>query len=219
MKHRKAWKRTLAALLTLAMALGVVPMTAFAEETSQAAADASAMEALESRVFTIADEEYTIEDLEEFSSVLVSTPDVELMAVSGDEIREFLLANPRATTQGTITLSIARTGSTTAQITMRATCTRPIVEITGCAFCSDPGQNYYYFKLANIDENGNWQPVRLAKPIVQSTNITISLTNFSLTTGTSVKYGYHSATIYYKDAANRTKSVDVESETYSTVTP
>ena len=62
MKKHKLLKRALAALLTLTMALGVVPMTAFAEETSPVAEEAAAMQALESQVFTVGEEQLTIEN-------------------------------------------------------------------------------------------------------------------------------------------------------------
>lgn len=93
-KKSKLFKRALAAILTMTMALGVVPMTAFAEETSQAAQEAAAMRALESRVFTIADEQYTIADLEKATAVMVITEEGENITVPGNEIRSYLALNP-----------------------------------------------------------------------------------------------------------------------------
>ena len=149
MKRKKVWKRTLAALLTLAMALGVVPMTAFAEETSQTAADAAAMQALESRVFTIADEEYTIEDLEETTTVIVTNDVGENISVSSNEIRAYLLANPRVTITATITTSTVYTGNSNyAYIKISVTSSQLFNKITAeelrCRLTLNPYTDYYY---------------------------------------------------------------------------
>ena len=148
MKRRKAWKRALAAVLTLAMALGVVPMTAFAEETSQAAEQAAAEQALESRVFTIADEEYTIEDLEETTTVIVTNDVGENISVSSNEIQAYLLANPRVTITATITTSIEYTGNSNyACIRISVSSNQSFNHITAenleCKFMLSPYTEYY----------------------------------------------------------------------------
>ena len=106
MKKSKLLKRALAALLTMTMALGIVPMTAFAEETSQAAQEAAAMQALESQVFTVGEEQLTIEDLEKATAVMVTTGDGENITVPGNEIREYLLQRNDPSIQGTIYVSL-----------------------------------------------------------------------------------------------------------------
>lgn len=92
--------------MTLAMALGVVPMTAFAEETSQAAKQAAAEQALESRVFEIGEEQLTLADLEQSDFIAVSDENGEIVTLAGDEVRDYLLLNPQASVQCAITTSV-----------------------------------------------------------------------------------------------------------------
>ncbi len=105
MKKIKLLKRALAVVLTMTMALGVVPMTAFAAETSQAAQEAAAMQALESRVFTVGEEQLTIEDLEQSTFVMVTTAEGKNLTVPGNEIREYMLENIDPRIAGSITVS------------------------------------------------------------------------------------------------------------------
>ena len=105
-KKLKLIQRALAALLTITMVLGIVPMTAFAEETSQTAQEAAAMRALESRVFTVGEEQLTIEDLEQSTFVMVTTAEGRNLTVPGNEIRLYLLGNDIIQVDGTITVSL-----------------------------------------------------------------------------------------------------------------
>ena len=104
-KKLKLIQRALAALLTITMVLGIVPMTAFAEETSQTAQEAAAMRTLESRVFTVGEEQLTIEDLEQSTFVMVTTAEGRNLTVPGNEIREYMLENITPRISGTITVS------------------------------------------------------------------------------------------------------------------
>lgn len=106
-KKLKLIQRVLAVLLTMTMALGIVPMTAFAAETSQAAQEAAAMRELESRVFEIGGEQLTIEDLEKADVVLMNTEDGETVSVAGENVREFLEIQPRATANATASVEIS----------------------------------------------------------------------------------------------------------------
>ena len=106
MKKHKLLKRALAALLTLTMALGIVPMTAFAQETSQAAQEAAAMRALESRVFSVGEEQLTLADLEQSTFVMVTTAEGQNITVLGERIRDYLLDNPTPRVAGTILVSL-----------------------------------------------------------------------------------------------------------------
>ena len=147
MKKKKLFKRALAAVLTMTMALGVVPMTAFAEETSQAAQEAAAMRELESRVFEIGEEKLTIEDLEQADIVLISTADGQDSAVSGSEIRSEIINRPTATfVDGVINFNLTRITSTKVNITMTITLTvdAKMNLVEGLFFVSDTGGGYYF---------------------------------------------------------------------------
>lgn len=181
-KKLKLIQRVLAVLLTMTMALGIVPMTAFAEETSQAAQEAAAMRALESRVFILGDEEKTIEDLEQSTFVLVVKEDGQIETVSGDEIRDYLIANPRVDIGADGTISIRRTTSTTAQLTLVASANSYIAKVSGYMYCRKENtvQSYY----------GN--DISYQAPVsVYKTQVTITSPHFSVpATTTAVEYGF-----------------------------
>lgn len=193
MRKKKLFKRALAAVLTLTMALGVVPMTAFAQETSQAAQEAAAMRALESRVFILGDEEKTIEDLEQSTFVLVVKEDGQIETVSGDEIRDYLIANPRVDIGADGTIFIRRTTSTTAQLTLVASANSYIAKVSGYMYCrrENPVQSYY-------GNNISYQ----APSSVNKTQVTITSSHFSVPpTTTKVKYGFTMLNIQLKTGA------------------
>lgn len=204
MRKHKLFKRALAAILTLTMALGILPVTVFAEETSQAAANTAAMQALESRVFTIADEQYTIADLEKFMTVIVTTPENELQAVSGSEIREYLLINPRATTTAGITMALVRTNQTTAYIQMTVVCSMPIAEIKGFAYCCDRNERHYYYQKGKADGTE-----LITKSSLKLTKVIFSLDSFYLVNGSTGYVGYKNATVYFDLGNGELKGVPV----------
>ena len=109
-KKLKLIQRALAALLTITMVLGIVPMTAFAEETSQTAQEAAAMRALESRVFTVGEEQLTIEDLEKATAVIMEDANGELVTVAGNEIRNYMLSNSTARAVAQLQVSLENAG-------------------------------------------------------------------------------------------------------------
>ena len=138
MRKHKLFKRALAAILTLTMALGILPVTVFAEETSQAAANTAAMQALESRVYTIA-------DLEKATAVMVTASDGELIAVPGNEIRAYLLANDLIQVDGTISVSLETlTQYGQARIKIYATSSYKLIRVEASNIeCRDTNGNQY----------------------------------------------------------------------------
>ena len=179
MKRKKVWKRALAAVLTLAMALGVVPMTAFAEETSQAAADAAAMQALESRVFIIGDEENTIEDLEEATLVMVTTREGENLLIPGDEIRASMLANDFIIVDGKIYVSLEYMTHGYARIKIYATSSYELQKLEADnLICRDSiGNRYVQCDLMKTNT-------------LSSTSITVTSESFVYAQGTSPVFYY-----------------------------
>ena len=178
MKKHKLLKRALAALLTLTMALGIVPMTAFAQETSQAAQEAAAMRALESRVFILGGEEKTIEDLEQAAAVIVVTETGDLTAVSGSEIREYLIANPRRGVDGDVTFKITRTTSMSGYITAYAVSnSNKIKKVEGQLYCQSTESGTYYYKNPSSGKTTLWQESSTSPAAY---NVTFQTNNFQL---------------------------------------
>ena len=195
-KKSKLLKRALAALLTMTMALGVVPMTAFAEETSQTAQETAAMRALESRVFEIGDEQLTIEDLEQCAGVFIVDETDDMTIVSGNEIRSYMLerAAPNEFVGGIANFKVIRTTSMSAYIEMTIKLDRSfnITLVEGMLYCSDTSDNYYYRNPSQLWGSDTIQVGTLwaatpSKPAAQS--ITVTFPNFTLTPNSSGKVG------------------------------
>lgn len=185
MRKHKLFKRALAAILTLTMALGILPVTVFAEETSQAAANTAAMQALESRVFTIVDEQYTIADLEKATAVMVTASDGELIAVPGNEIRAYLLANDLIQVDGTISVSLETlTQYGQARIKIYATSTHKLIRVEASNIeCRDTNGNQYI--KCNIQKSN----------VFPATDITAYSNAFSYPQGTIPIFYYDSIVV------------------------
>ncbi len=182
-KKLKLIKRALATVLTLTMALGIVPMTAFAEETSQAAQEAAAMRELESRVFTIADEEFTIEDLEQADFIMVTTENGENVTLSSDEIRDYLIVNPRVDIEIIGNISLSRTTPSTAQLILNIKANGIISKISGYTYCRNYNTSESYFQNSGTLYRGSSASPR--------TEVTLYFANFSLPQFTPVRIGYY----------------------------
>lgn len=195
-KKLKLIQRALAALLTMTMTLGVVPMMAFAEETSQTAQEAAAMRALESRVFILGDEEKTIEDLEQADFVMVTTENGENVTLSGDEIRDYLIVNPQVNIDVSGTISIRRTSSSTAQLTLVAHANSYIGKVSGYMYCRNSAtKQSYYGNNISYEASGS----------VNKTQVTITSSHFSIPpTTTKVDYGFNMLNIQMKTGAGGT---------------
>ena len=149
-------------------------MTAFAEETSQAA-----KQALESRVFTIADEENTIEDLEEATFVMVTTREGENLLIPGDEIRASILANDFIIVDGKIYVSLEYTAQGRARIKIYATSSYELQKLEADNLICRDSSGHRYIQCDLTKTN-----------VLSSKSITVTSDSFIYAQGTSPVFYY-----------------------------
>ncbi len=207
--RKHSWlKKSIASLLALTMLLGAAPFTVFAADDA-AAEQAAAEQALESRVFEIGGEEYTIEDLEQCAGVFMTDGTDNMTIVPGSEVRTYLLENDTGKFPGGVAqFSVVSTTSTTAQIRAVITSDNLLMsKIEGRMYCemsASPHTSLFWNPSNGVGTTTLWQSSSIS-PATRSINRTYA--NFAASRGLNVRAGITSMTVTFSNGSTATGSV------------